>query len=483
MENNSNKPTLILAVGTVIFLMGGFLFFVYVGNNGRKAESFASHINFHSFSARVSAYYGDLKHSGASLKKKADSFMSSFWEEPAGTASAARYAEAAKRNSGDVDWSSGSGEGEDGDSFGKYYNKNYGGNSGSDPGSWVDNSEGGGASFGGGSSGEGSSGQFAASPNASPRGKQQRAAAGTSLAAAAGGRPASDLRPGFGGPAAGGAKTAPRLYAALPARNGGQNAALQHGGGMPASGGRANNKLSGMSGNQTKGAGELDSATENIRGGAQSSYNSKMSGGASAIAGGSGGSVPAASGPANISGGGSPAGGASGPGSPSGSFSGGANLGYDASAAEDNDLLKSVVTDSQNGTDARYVSPEEAAVAPDETMLKSGAAAAPEAAKEAATEDPKDFASLSQERKLEIKKNIHVFLKRIEHKFGAMTDIKTTSCLSTLDLCNAHEVSGNYLTMTTEKGAKLDLGVKYIKTKWRRYTLDFQKPGAAPQKP
>jgi hypothetical protein len=485
METNSKRPTLILAVGMITILVGGFLFFVYVGNNGRKTESFASRITFHSFSARVSSYYGDLKNSGASLKQRADAFMSSFWEEPAGTASAARYAEAAKRGGEDQDWSSDNGG--DGDSFGKYYSKNYGGNSGSDPASWVDNSESGGASFGGGSSCEGSSGQFTASPQSAPRGKQQRTAAGPALSAAAGGKPAPALRPGFGGPAAGGSKAAAqRLYASAPARSGGQNQTLQYGG-RPAAGGRSNNKLNGMSGNQAKGAGELDGATENARGDAQRSYNSKLGGGAASVAGGSGGgSIPAASGPANVSGGGA-AGGSSGGGSsasasPSGSLESGQDMGYDAGAVGDEDLLQSVVTDTRNGRDARYVSPEEAAAPPEESMLKSGGVAPLETAtKGTAVEDPKDFASLSPERKQEIKKNIHVFLKRIQNPkwFGAMTDIKTTSCLSTLDLCEANGISGNYLTITTEK-AKLDLGVKYIKTRWRRYTIDVQRFGPSP---
>jgi hypothetical protein len=118
---------------------------------------------------------------------------------------------------------------------------------------------------------------------------------------------------------------------------------------------------------------------------------------------------------------------------------------------------------------------------PDETLLKSGAIAGADGTKDAA-DDPKVFASLSPARKLEIKKDIHVFLKRVENRFGAMTDIKTTSCASTLDLCSSHGVSGNYLTMSTAKGAKLDLGVKYIKTRWKRYTIDFQRPGAASPK-
>ena len=154
-------------------------------------------------------------------------------------------------------------------------------------------------------------------------------------------------------------------------------------------------------------------------------------------------------------------------------------MGYDAGAAGDEDLLQSVVTDTQNGKDAKYVSPEEAAAPPEESMLKSGGVSPLEAAaKGPPVADPKDFASLSPERKQEIKKNIHVFLKRIQNPkwFGAMTDIKTTSCLSTLDLCEANGISGNYLTITTEK-AKLDLGVKYIKTKWRRYTIDVQRFG------
>ena len=490
MENDPKRPALIIAVGTLILLVGGFLFFVYVGTNGRRSQSFASRINFHSFSSRVSAYYGGLKHGGASLKAKADNFMNSFWEEPGDTASAARRAEAAKRGGADDDWTSGGGDGEEGDSYGKYYNKNYGGGSGSgmDPGSWVDNSDGG-PSFGGGSSSGGSSAQYAASPKGAPRGKPQAAAPAPGFSPAAG-NSASRLRPGFGSPSMDGPKAAAQRLYASSAKAGTQGPALQYGGGMPAYGNKANNRLNGMSGNQAKGAGELDSATENMRGGAQSSYNSKLSGGASAISGGSsGGSIPAASGPANISGGGSAGGGAgsaaaannakataTGPGSASSLDD--AAL-YDA-PEEDADLLKSVVSETQTGREAKYLSVEDANAAPDETMLKSGAIAATDSkdTKDAktVTPDPENLNELSAERKMALKKNIHVFLKRIQNRFGMLANIKTTSCTSTLDLCAEHGVTGNYLTMTTQKGAKLDLGVKYIKTKWRRYTIDFQKP-------
>lgn len=486
MENNSKSPALVLAVGGIVILVGGFLFFVYVGSNDRKAKSFASRINFHSFAARVSGYYGGVKHGGASLKSRADNFMSSFWgEEPGDTASAARRAEAAKREAGNEDWNSGSGDSEEGDSFGKYYDKNYGGGSGSgmDPSSWVDNSEGG-ASFGGGASGGGSSAQFAAAPKGASRGKQQQRAAAAPAFSPAGGNSGSNLRPGFGGPSAEGSKTATqRLYASAPARNGGQSAPQQYGGGLPANGGRANNKLNGMSGNLAKGAGELDSATENMRGGAQSSYNAKMSGGAASVSGGSsGGSVPAASGAANVSGGGAAGESAKGvetiPGS--GSDLTGAAL-YD-DAVESGDLVKDIVSEAQNGKDTKYISTEDTKAAPEESMLKSGAAAATDTTKDAAAPDPKNINELSLERKLEIKSNFHRFLKRVTNRFGALSDIKTTSCLSTLDLCKEHGVTGSYLTMTTQKGAKLDLGVKYVKTKWRRYTIDFQKPDTTQQK-
>ncbi len=482
MENNSKSPTVVIAVGMVILLMGGFLFFVSVGTNGRKTGSFASRINFQSFSARAADYYGGLKRGGASIKSKADNFMSSFWDEPGSTASAARYAEAAKRGGGDEEWNS-SANGEDGDSFGKYYSKNYGGGSGMDPNSWVDNSEGG-ASFSGGASGGGSSSQSGASSRGTPRPKQQRTAAAAPAFAAAAGRPGSGLRPGFGGPSAGSPAAAQRQYASLPARNGAQNAALQYGRGTPAAGDKSNNKFSGMSGNQTRGAADLNGADENMSGGAQSSYNSNMSGGAAAVGGGSsGGSIPAASAAAKVSGVGSSAGSSSA--GASLSPAGAPNMGFSAlyDAPEDTDLLRSVVSESQNGRESSYLSPEDAKAAPDETMLKSGAIAGADGKGVAPTPDPKTLEELSPERKLELKTNIHVFLKRIQNRFGAIAEIKTTSCASTLDLCKEHGVTGNYLTMRTQKGARLDLGVKYIKTQWRRYTIDFQKPGTDTQKP
>ena len=480
---------MILAVGTLVVLLGGFLFFVSVGTNGRTAKSFASRINFHSFSARISGYYGGLKRGGASLKASADHFMTSFWEEPGGTAEAARNAEEAKREYGEQDWSSSdNGENGDGDSFGKYYSKNYGGGSGMDPSSWVDNSEGG-ASFAGGSSGGSSAARPNSAPGGTPRSKQQAAAPARPFASASGtpGKPGPDLRNGFGSPAGGSSKTsAQRQLASLPARSGSQGQALQYGGGMPAAGGKSENRLNGMSGSQARSAGELDGAAERSSGGGRSSFNAKMSGGAGSVGGGSsGGSVPAASSPANVSGGGSPA--AAGPGGASFSVSGGApDMGmgalYDAQD-DDADLLKSVVSETQNGRDAKYLSPDDAKAAPDETMLKSGAVAVADKKSAEVTPDPTNLTELSPERKLELKKSIHVFMKRIQNRFGAMADIKTTSCASTLDLCKEHGVTGDYLTMKTQNGYKLDLGVKYIKTQWRRYTIDFEKPAATSVKP
>lgn len=478
MDNNSNKPTLILAVGMIVLLMGGFLFFVYAGTNGQKTGGLRHHFSFRGVYAAASSYFTDAKTGRASIKQKADSFMSSFFDEPGTTASSARYAEAAKRGAGEYEWnSSDSGESGEGNSFERYYEKNYGAGSGGGPDSWTD-SDGGNSSYGGAPSG----GNEAAQEGA-PRAKPRKTPAGP--AAPAGARnQASAPRPAFGGPSAGAGAAAPRLYAsALPARNGTEKAALPFGGGQARAGGAPAHKLGGMAGSQAKGAGDLNGATEGMRGGAQSSYNSKLAGGASAVAGGSsGGAVPAASGPKSISGGGGSAGAVSGTGAGPGYSAampdyGGAAL-YDTNAA-DQDLVESVVTDAQTGGDAKYVTADDAKAVPEEGMLKSGAVAGADGPKDADTPDPKDLLDLSPERKLELKKSFHVFLKGIQNRFGAMTDIQSVSCTSTLDLCNAHGVTGSYLSMKTDQGAKLDLGVKYIKTKWRRYTLDFQKPGAA----
>ena len=97
--------------------------------------------------------------------------------------------------------------------------------------------------------------------------------------------------------------------------------------------------------------------------------------------------------------------------------------------------------------------------------------------------DPKNFSNLSALRKKELRRELHAFLKKVENRYGKMTDIVFTSCGTTPDLCKQHELKQSYLTMTTAKGATLVLGLKYVNEKWRRYTVDFKKPASETVKP
>ena len=127
----------------------------------------------------------------------------------------------------------------------------------------------------------------------------------------------------------------------------------------------------------------------------------------------------------------------------------------------------------------KYVPEEKASGEPEEALLQAGAAAITDENQNASKTDPANFDDLSEERRKAMREEIHVFLKKVENKYGAMTDIYDTPCRLTPDLCKEHGISGNYLTMITAKGAKLVLGTKYLNGKWRRYTIDFKKPRAA----
>ncbi|MDP2754969.1 MAG: hypothetical protein Q8P40_11360, partial [Nitrospirota bacterium] len=148
-------------------------------------------------------------------------------------------------------------------------------------------------------------------------------------------------------------------------------------------------------------------------------------------------------------------------------------------ATADLDLLSLIVKERQNGADSKLVSDEDAAGEPDEALLVARALAPDKAEKTAQTPDPANFKALPEARKTELKKEAHTFLRLVENKYGKMNEIFRTSCSTTPDLCKEHEVSGSYLTMTTQKGAKLVLGFKYVEKRWRRYTIDFKAPAAA----
>ena len=441
---------------------------------------------------------------GAAVKKRAGSILYGFLGGGGETAPAAPDSRTAQR---EVGQNAGAEQGAEGDAFEQYYKKHYSkdyGNgdspdsaSGPAPASWAD-VEGGGSSTGGGEGpGNGAAPQGRSGKNAK---KGEEAAA-----ASPGAEPASGPHPGFGGPASGGGvPAAHRMYASLPAKNAqansGQNYGAQpgYGGGAFASGDK-NGKLSGMPGGGDGGA--LNGASEKMKTGGQSDFNAKAGGGASAAAAGAGGKAAlAASGPQQASTDGKGAdkagdktadkaaktdagsGAAASDDSPAGVSS------YDPSSGAQN-VLKAVESEKLNGKDVNFVSADDSAAVPEESLLKAGASSGDNAEKDLSaadtSPDPETFSSLSEARKTELKKEVHTFLAKVENKYGKMqpSGILYTSCKSGPEVCSAHALTEGYLTMTTVKGATLVTALKYVKGKWRMYTVDFKSPASGSVKP
>jgi len=147
---------------------------------------------------------------------------------------------------------------------------------------------------------------------------------------------------------------------------------------------------------------------------------------------------------------------------------------------EDQSLFGSIVSEKRNGGEYRYLSGEDSTGDPEEGLLKSGGLPVRSIDKEFPGDDPQPdppkLSNLSEARKKELKTEIHTFLKKVENKYGAMIDIFSTSCGLTPELCKEHELEGNYLTMTTVKGVKLVLGLKYQDERWQPYTIEFKNP-------
>jgi len=145
-------------------------------------------------------------------------------------------------------------------------------------------------------------------------------------------------------------------------------------------------------------------------------------------------------------------------------------------ADDGSDLLAAVRKEKLNGLDKKYVSEQEASGSPDENLLRTKGMAMHFVTKSLSEPDPEDLNSLSENRKTELKKELHVFMAQVETQHGPMTDLNRTACTLTPDVCKTHEISGSYLTMTTKDGTKLTFGLKYVDTKWRLYTMDLKVP-------
>lgn len=526
MEGKFIKPVHLVAFGMFIMTLGGFFTLMYVGISARRADRIQHGFAFRGAPApEKSSFAGDFKRGGAIVASQARSFAGGLFS-PAGNRPAARGAYTASSRASIYD-AERNGEPGEKDPFEDFYEKNYGRGAGASYSAPA-------ASWGGSASswsGPGGSSTSGRSDNSQAEqaggGSTETAADGAEEESAGGGD--SPGSPVFGGPL--GRGDAPKqLHASLPQGAGPwqglERAGELSGGGLSPSGvkGEKGGTLSGMPGR--KDPGSLDGAGESARSGSQGSYNSKMAGGAAAAAAAAPGAVPDASKPKEVSADAGDTGGSGGSGGSSGGSggsSGGAGgaaedkpeakaaakpkteepkeEGYSdrshlfAGAGEDQAFLKTVALERSKGAEVKYVTEEDAAGELDESLLRPGAAVTEAPAEKsfpgdrsaparAAKADPEKFSALSAERKKELKREIHVFLKRIERRYGALEDIVYTSCGAGRELCAEHGLTEGYITMKTRRGAKLLLGLKYVEKKWRPYTVGFTLPAAPrPQTP
>ncbi len=496
MQNKANKPIIVLAVALTAFVSAGFLLLVQIGTSARKNSQTLSGFNFRGSPAPAASVVNDLERGGSAVMKKGEDLYSSFFgggaqaASPSGRSGTARQEYARNADSADSGDAAGDSEG---DAFEEYYKKNYSSQRGKSAeaglASW------GGLGGGGSASGGGSEGGFGEAPAQEGYGKVAKKGEEDKSASS---EPGSSPGAAAGRPSAG---AAPGLQASLPWKKSSGDSRLDFGRQPGIEGAKADKQaykggnLSGMAGQ--KAAASLDGAAEGMKAGAQSNYNSKMSGDAASAGGSASGGGSSSGGGASSSGKASPE--ASAPAGVSAAGAAKASSGTEAevegtsyldsydgpAAAADQDLFAAVVTEKQNGLDGKFILSDEAAGDPDEAHLKARTVAESAATKEAAAPDPANLKNLSEARKTELKKDIHTFMKKVENRYGVITDIHRVACATTPEICKDHEVKGSYITMATKDGAKLTLGVKYVDKRWRRYTMDFKAPPgqAKPAKP
>lgn len=511
MERDKKNPMLALALALLLMVAGSLLALLHVGMSARGANQIHYSFNTRGASLAASTYAGDIGRGAAIAKARTAQVLDNFFGGDTGTsgtqtASAGSYS---PQTGGEESSDPQEDYTPDSDAFTKYYEKHYGKGAESGNASW---NEGGGFSFGGGGGGGG--GGDSATSQSVPENSRETASRNPAAEVPAKEPVAKDIPAASFSSSGGAAYSAPK--SSLPQAKGSGGTALSSpppplfpgqgpsvGGGAGAKG----MKTGGLDGfNNKAGAADLDSGLERASSGAKSDYGAKMSGGAAATA---------AAGAAAGGGGGGAGGGAGSPVDASKDGKGAAGSkdakGKDAgssspvfgwwnrtededsaaatpaasaklTASADPELLKAIVTERRNGGEAKYLTEEDEKAAPEETLLKSGAVALTAPAKEKSLKeaeqdpDPEDFSKLSAERKAELKKEIHSFLKRVENKYGKMTDIEYTACKETPDFCKEHGLERSYLTMTTANKASLVMGVKYVKDRWRRYTVDFKRP-------
>lgn len=342
------------------------------------------------------------------------------------------------------------------------------------------------------------------------------------------------------------------MYASLPSRSG--SASSSGGYSQPAGAGNSfpsvepgrPGTISGMRGGVS--AADLGGMDEGMRSGSGGSYGAQMAGGAADVAA-KVAAVPMPSGDAAKAV--TPSGGSSSGGSSSGGSSAGGSGGATGSSAgttpantpkstgnnsqpevapvlyasaQTPDLLQEIASEKLNGRDDKYLrsaSPElksmddtadsglDALLQP-RTVHPSPAPAGSEksVAPAQTNPDPENLEEVRAARREAIKTETHLFLHKLESRYGKMSDIQRVSCYSDRDTCFNHRLRGSYMTMVTATGAKLALGFKRTDggsrgdradgrrgfkrsdsgtrepAKWRLYTIDFidgsgHRPGEA----
>ncbi|HBA60213.1 MAG TPA: hypothetical protein DCZ92_05255 [Elusimicrobia bacterium] len=478
------NPAVILVVSVGAALTGAFVLVMQIGINSRENGKIRYNYDFKGAPSVASTYIKDFEQGVKVVKAKSAAAYSGFF---GGDAPAAQTQQ-------QVASASDSGDGE-----GVTYKRPAGYPEGYDEEEFPyemppDQVGGGGSVYGGGSASSGEAPQ------------ENAAAVPVEKGASGKEKPAATEKPGTprevfkGRPGEERKSALERGYAALE-KSGGLGQARGNAPGGSVSDGAAGGALKspGSKGlpswaKNTVAGGLPGGGLDGLRSSADSSYNSKMKAGA-ATAGASGPGAPKASGPAAASGSDSSSGSSSGSSSTgsssdktvspkstgeedeeedgdSGSGSGSGYNDYSA-PSEDLSLLGTVISEKRNGGEFKYISSEDALGDPEEGLLKSGGMPVYDE-KAAFEKDPAKLADLSAERKKELKKEIHAFLKKVENKYGTMTDIFATSCSLTPGVCKEHELEGKYLTMTTVKGARLVMGLKYIDDRWQPYTVEFK---------
>lgn len=509
MKNDSIEPLYLVMLGIFVLVLSGFLTATYVGMAERKGNKLKAGFNFRSGSQAAVAETGSFV---ASLKKGGEAIVSGFMNAvdsflPGLDNKPASGSATASARGGSGGWEA-SGER---DRFEDFYDKND--SAGSDGSSAF----GSGSGFSG--SRSGSDGNSSSTSGWRKPPSEAESAPSLSEAAAAArkysvphGASAAAGNPLFGGPLAKAGNRAASLQASLPS---GTFPSYMAGprGSLPASEAMSSARggtLSGMKGSSN--SGDLNGASENARSGSEGSYNSKMSVGASAIAGGAGGkAAPAASKAENTSGsaGGSSSGGSSAGSSSAGGASSKSSGGGNKAAAptakdapktdksadnpagtsSDNffaapapSLLESVVSEQHNGQSEKYITDEDRKNEIDETLLKGEDAPAPARNKQfspeppaAVTKDPKDLSQLSPERKTELKQKVHGFLERFGNRFGPISKENTTytSCGRDPIFCEDNKVANGYIKTATDELVTLWMGLRYSerRSEWHPYAI------------